>query len=136
VHAVGDDIEVDPEAVVVDELERPADVCSLRMSTSAGAIRESYNMRARPRVRPSCCAWKALKVVSATDPMSGSHAFAVSIAREPDFARFRSSVCARSWPPDVGVQCSVSSITANVTSAPSAADADEVMTSSCPPSGV
>src|SRR5690606_28884257 len=102
------------------------------MSVSGGAIRASYRTRDSPRSRPSSCATQSSQVASATAPIPGFHAFAVSSKRDPDLARLSASVAISSGPPFDGTQCSVSSATANDPSAPSAAVADEVSTPSAP----
>ena len=56
----------------------------------------------------------------------------VSSIREPLFVRLSRKVAARSGPPLLGFQCSVSSATMKLASAPSAAVVEDVMISSVP----
>ena len=74
----------------------------------------------------------ASAVASATDPRPGTHALAVSNIRAPDFARLSPRTAASSAPPFEGSQCSGSSPTIAVDSAPSAAVDEDVMTSRVP----
>src|SRR5882757_6070139 len=102
------------------------------MLVSGDAILASYRILDLPLVWPSSWASQPSYASSATLSCPGTQALQVCMARLRDFVRLSSRVSASLGPPFDGFHHSVSSQTLNEDSAPSAALAELVMTSSVP----